>query len=120
MQQRLSLASVESQNTHTNLTVLKQATAPIAPSSPNLFKNIGASVAVGLLLGSGLILGREQLDRRLRTSDDIAQLKQPLLVSLPVSGHASDGRRRHLAHQADEAARADRPAASIAAVHLIR
>ena len=88
MQQRVSLASVESQNTHTNLTVLKQATAPIAPSSPNLLKNIGASVALGLLLGIGLVIGREQLDRRMRTVDDIAELKQPMLISLPVAAHA--------------------------------
>jgi chain length determinant protein EpsF len=88
MQQRVSLAAVESQNTHTNVTVLKQATVPIAPSSPNLVKNIGASAVVGLLLGVGLVLGLEQLDRRLRTIDDLAELKQPMLVSLPVSTHA--------------------------------
>lgn len=71
------------------MTVLKRATAPIAPSSPNLLKNIAASIGVGLMLGVGLVVGREQLDRRLRTVDDIAELKQPLLISLPVSGHAS-------------------------------
>jgi polysaccharide biosynthesis transport protein len=89
MQQRVSQASIESQNTQTNLSVLKQATVPMAPSSPNLLKNIGASVALGLLLGLGLVLGREQLDRRLRTVDDVSELKQAFLVSLPVSGHAS-------------------------------
>jgi polysaccharide biosynthesis transport protein len=89
MQQRVSQASIESQNTQTNLSVLKQATVPMAPSSPNLLKNIGASVAVGLLLGLGFVLGREQLDRRMRTADDVSELKQPMLVSLPVSAHAS-------------------------------
>jgi chain length determinant protein EpsF len=88
IQQRVSLAAVESQNTHTNVTVLKHATVPIAPSSPNLVKNIGASVVVGLLLGVGVVLGLEQLDRRLRTIDDLVELKQPMLVSLPVSAHA--------------------------------
>jgi chain length determinant protein EpsF len=88
MQQRANLASVESQNTYGNVTVLKKATAPLAPSSPDLLKNIGASVLVGLLLGVGLVVGREQLDRRLRTSDDIAAIKQPMLVSLPVAAHA--------------------------------
>jgi polysaccharide biosynthesis transport protein len=88
MQQRVSMATVEGQNTHSSVTVLKHATVPIAPSSPNLLKNIGASVAVGLLLGVGLVLGMEQLDRRLRTVDDLTELKQPLLVSLPVSAHA--------------------------------
>lgn len=89
MQQRVSQASIESQNTQTNLSVLKHATVPMVPSSPNLLKNIGASVALGALLGLGLVLAREQLDRRLRTVDDVSELKQALLVSLPVSGHAS-------------------------------
>ncbi len=88
MQQRVSQASIESQNTQTNLSVLKHATVPMAPSSPNLLKNIGASVALGLLLGLGFVLGREQLDRRMRTVDDVSELKQPMLVSLPVSAHA--------------------------------
>ncbi len=88
MQQRVSQASIESQNTQTNLSVLKHATVPMSPSSPNLLKNIGASIAVGLLLGLGLVLGREQLDRRMRTVDDVSELKQPMLVCLPVSAHA--------------------------------
>jgi hypothetical protein len=50
-------------------------------------KNIGASIAIGLLLGVGLVIGREQLDRRMRTADDVAELKQPLLISLPVAAH---------------------------------
>jgi polysaccharide biosynthesis transport protein len=88
MQQRVNLVSVESQNSQGNVTVLKHATPPIAPSSPNLLKNIGASFAAGLLLGIGVVVGLEQLDRRLRTVDDLTELKQPLLVSLPVSAHA--------------------------------
>jgi polysaccharide biosynthesis transport protein len=88
MQQRVSQASIESQNTQTNLSVLKHATVPMSPSSPNLLKNIGASIALGALLGLGLVLGREQLDRRMRTVDDVSELKQPMLVSLPVSAHA--------------------------------
>jgi polysaccharide biosynthesis transport protein len=88
MQQRVNLASVEGQNTHANVTVLKQATTPVRPSSPNLIKNVAASVVVGLLLGVGLVVGLEQLDRRLRTMDDLVELKQPMLVSLPVSKHA--------------------------------
>lgn len=88
MQQRVSQASIESQNTQPNLSVLKHASTPMAPSSPNMLKNIGAGAALGALLGLGLVLGRELLDRRLRTSDDVSELKQALLVSLPVSSHA--------------------------------
>lgn len=89
MQQRVQLASVESQNTHTNVSVLKHATVPMSPSSPNLVKNVGASLVMGAILGLGLVLGREHLDRRLRTVDDVTELKQPLLVLLPVSSHAN-------------------------------
>lgn len=88
MQQRVSQASIESQNTQTNLSVLKNATAPMSPSSPNMLKNIGAGAALGVLLGVGLVLAREFLDRRLRTADDVSELKQVMLVSLPVSAHA--------------------------------
>jgi polysaccharide biosynthesis transport protein len=88
MQQRVNQAGFESQNTQTNVSVLKNATMPMAPSSPNLLKNIGASLAVGALLGIGLVLGGEFLDRRLRTVDDVTELKQAMLVSLPVSAHA--------------------------------
>lgn len=87
MQQRVNMASVESQNTHTNVTVLKHATTPIAPSSPNLLKNLAASIAGGLLVGVGLVVLREQLDRRLRTVDDVTDLKQVLLITLPVAAH---------------------------------
>jgi polysaccharide biosynthesis transport protein len=89
MQQRVQQAGIETQNTFTNLSVLKQATVPMVSSSPNLLKNFGASIALGTLLGLGLVLGREQLDRRMRTVDDVSELKQALLVSLPVSAHAS-------------------------------
>lgn len=88
MQQRVSQASIESQNTQTNLSVLKNATAPMSPSSPNMLKNIGAGAGLGALLGLGLVLAREFLDRRLRTADDVSELKQVMLVSLPVSAHA--------------------------------
>ena len=89
MQQKVQQAGIETQNTYTNLSVLKHATVPMAPSSPNLVKNIGASIALGALLGLALVLGREQLDRRMRTVDDVSELKQAFLVSLPVSSHAT-------------------------------
>ena len=88
MQQRVNQASVESHNNHANVTVLKNATVPMYPSSPNVPKNIAASLVGGALLALLLVLGREQLDRRMRTSDDVSELKQVMLVSLPVSGHA--------------------------------
>jgi uncharacterized protein involved in exopolysaccharide biosynthesis len=88
MQLRVNQSSVESQNTYTNVTVLKHATDPMAPSAPNVRKNILVGLVLGLALGVGAVVGLELLDRRLRTADDIVELKQPLLVSLPASAHA--------------------------------
>ena len=45
-------------------------------------------IVQSLIGRAGLVLGREQLDRRMRTVDDVSELKQPMLVSLPVSAHA--------------------------------
>ena len=88
MQQRVNLAAVESHNNHANVTVLKSATVPMSPSSPNVPKNIAAGLVAGTLLALLLVVGLEQLDRRLRTIDDVTELKQTMLVSLPVSAHA--------------------------------
>lgn len=87
-QQRLTQVSYEGQNNQTNVSVLKEATVPVAPSSPSLSKNIAASMVLGLLLGLGLVVGLELLDRRMRTADDVAELKQSLLVALPISAHS--------------------------------
>jgi chain length determinant protein EpsF len=89
IQQRVNQASLESQNNFANVTVLKRATAPLQPSSPKLLKLLAASLVVGSLLGFCVVVGWEHLDRRLRTADDLNALKQSVLVSLPVSAHAT-------------------------------
>lgn len=88
MQLRVSQSSFEIQNTYTNVTVLKHATAPMKPSSAKVLKYIAAGLIAGALAAVGAALGLEVLDRRMRSPDDIAELKQPLLVLLPVSTHA--------------------------------
>jgi len=46
-------------------------------------------VFIGTLLAVGFAMLRELLVRRLRTTEDVvAELKQPLLVMLPVAAHA--------------------------------
>lgn len=93
MTQRATQSSVESQNTQTNISVIKQATAPAAASSPNVRRNALAALFVGVLLAVGVALGREVLDRRLRTTADVlTELKQPLLVVLPVAHSALEGK----------------------------
>jgi succinoglycan biosynthesis transport protein ExoP len=89
MQQRVSQANVESQNTLTNVSVIKRASEPHAPSSPNMRRNALVGVFIGTLLAVAFAMLRELLDRRLRTAADVtAELRQQLLVMLPVAEHA--------------------------------
>lgn len=99
MQQRVTQTNLESQNTQTNVSVLKSATEPAFPSSPNVQRNALVGVFVGTLLAVGFVMLREMLDRRLRSAEDVTgELMQPLLVMLPVAKHskASDDSRVRL------------------------
>lgn len=81
---RVNQTSLESQNTQTNVSVMKQATTPAFPSSPRTLLNLAVAIVLGGLLGIALMLARELLDRRMRTIEDIVEgLRQPLLVVLP-------------------------------------
>jgi len=82
---RVSQTSTESQNTQTNVSVLKQATVPMFTSSPRLLLNLGIGVVLGLLLAIGATIVRESRDRRLRSEEDVTLLlKQPLFGVLPA------------------------------------
>jgi len=49
---------------------------------------------LGLLLATGTALVRELFDRRMRSVEDVlTELRQPLLVMLPVSKAALSGKR---------------------------
>lgn len=91
--QRATQSGVESQNTQTNISVIKRATPPATASSPNLQRNTLVALFIGVLLSIGVALGLEVIDRRLRTTADVlTELKQPLLVVLPVSQSALAGK----------------------------
>ena len=82
---RVSQTSTESQNTQTNVSLLKRASPPAFASSPRLRLNLLAGAALGLLLALGLTIVRELRDQRLRTFDDVTVLlKQPVLGVLPA------------------------------------
>ncbi len=86
MAQRVNQTSVESANTQTNVAVIKRASAPTTASFPRLGLNLAASLLAGLILAVGTALVRELFDRRMRNAEDvIVELKQPLLVTLPIS-----------------------------------
>ncbi len=68
---RSSQTSLESQNTQTNVTVLKYASEPAKPSSPLLGLNLSIALVVGLIAAVGIAVMHEFFDRRLRTRDDV-------------------------------------------------
>ena len=79
--QRMSQNNLESQSQQTNVSILSPAVEPTEASRPKILLNILASVLVGGLLGIGVALGLELLDRRVRNLDDLAALE-----GIPVLG----------------------------------
>jgi len=53
------------------ITKIDSAMVPGSPFSPNLFKNLGLSLLLGLALGAALAVLRETLDDRIRSLDEI-------------------------------------------------
>lgn len=81
---RRDQTTLESQTNQSNVAVLSRAEVPSTPSSPRIVLNILLSLFVGLLLGTGIALLIEMLDRRVRTNADAYELLGvPLLGVLP-------------------------------------
>ncbi len=79
--QRFNQASLESQSTQTNVSILNPATAPIEPSSPKILLNTLIAVFLGMMLGVSAAFMREMVDRRVRSAGDLMEILQ-----LPVLG----------------------------------
>ena len=87
MAQRASQTNVESQATQTNIAMLNPASPPADPSKPRVFLNILVSIFLGTMLGVGLALALELLNRRVRSADDLTEaLGIPLLGSIAHVG----------------------------------
>ncbi|HTP75071.1 MAG TPA: chain length determinant protein EpsF [Burkholderiaceae bacterium] len=83
---RMAQTQLESQTTQTNVVLLNTAAEPTEASSPRLRINALVAVFVGTLLGVGLALLREWLDRRVRSREDLTvSLDLPVLGALPSS-----------------------------------
>jgi len=81
--QRLSQTSLESQTQQTNIAVLTPAEPPIKHSSPKLLLNTILACFLGGLLGVGVALLLELANRRIRSTEDIADaLGVPVLAVL--------------------------------------
>lgn len=79
--QRFNQSAMESQNTQTDVVVLNPAMPPMEASSPKVFLNTLLSIFLGSLLGVGLAFLMEMIDRRVRSSEDIASA-----LDIPVLG----------------------------------
>ena len=83
--QRLKEVGVSSGVVANNISVVDEANMPLFPISPNLQKNAGMGLLVGMLLGMGIVFLREQLDESVKNANEIeAKLGLPLLGIVPV------------------------------------
>jgi polysaccharide biosynthesis transport protein len=80
-----------------NAIVVDRATPPSSPSSPKPVRNTILGGLAGLLLGTGVVLVAEKVDRRLRDPGDLEEaFGLPVLARLPDSDAL--GRRLGMAH----------------------
>ena len=79
--ERFSQTQMEGHAGQTEISVLSTAVTPLAPSTPNVRLNIALSVIFGVLLGMGLALIREMLNRRVRSEYDVVTV-----LGVPVLG----------------------------------
>ena len=79
--QRLSQTRIEGQAEQSDIAMLNPAVAPIQPDSPNIPRNVLLSIFVGIMLGCGIALLAELLDRRIRSDQDLSDVLQ-----IPVFG----------------------------------
>jgi len=90
---RYTQASLESQATQTNVSILSPAIEPLEASSPKILRYTAMAVFFGLLAGLGAAFLWEMLDRRVRCAEDVAEMLQ-----IPVLGvlkrHKRSRRRR--------------------------
>ena len=69
--QRFQQTNLESQASLTNISVLSAAVPPVKESFPILWLNVLLGVILGSMLGIGLALIAEMLDRRVRSTEDL-------------------------------------------------
>lgn len=69
-----------------NAELVQPAVAPDSPSSPKTERNVALGLLLGIFLGIGLALLREELDRRVRDIDDVEEVfGLPVLGTIPQS-----------------------------------
>ena len=81
--QRFTQTSFESQTSQTNISILNRAIPPLEPSFPKPMLNCALGLVFGTMLGLGLALLREMLDKRVRSLEDLVTgFDFPVLAAL--------------------------------------
>ncbi len=87
LQARLNDAKLSSELKTTTIQILDRALVPGAPFQPQPVRNTMFAIPLGLVLGVGLALLLDSLDRRVKSPQDVARvLKLPLLTVVPGIG----------------------------------
>jgi chain length determinant protein tyrosine kinase EpsG len=81
LMQRVTQASLESQATQANISVIARATTPALPSSPNVPLNLSIGIVLGSLLGALAALIAESFRGRIRFAEDLGQVTGVDVVS---------------------------------------
>jgi succinoglycan biosynthesis transport protein ExoP len=77
-----------------NIRVVERPQVPTVPVSPVVPLNLGVGAATGLLLGVALAIGREQLDRSIKTPDDLERAHGLLFLGLLPALESPVGNRK--------------------------
>lgn len=95
---RFNQASIEGNANQTDIAVLNAATAPQSHSSPKVRLNILLSIFLGTMLGLGIALIVEMLDRRVRSRDDLSELLEVPVFAI-IGGSSSQKSNKRLKHE---------------------
>lgn len=68
-----------------NLEVVKTASIPSAPASPQPLRTGLIALLIGLFSGVGMVLALDQFDTKVRSTDEVVdRIKKPVLATIPV------------------------------------
>jgi uncharacterized protein involved in exopolysaccharide biosynthesis len=79
--QRFSQTRIEAQSEQSEVSILNPAVAPVEPSAPRVLLNTLVSILLGTILGVGLAMLLELLNRPIRSSSDLKDM-----LGIPVLG----------------------------------
>ena len=80
--QRSIQTRLESLSVQTNIATLNPASVPTEHSRPRILLNMLISVFLGILLGVGIALMLELVNRRVRSIDDLEAIELPVLATI--------------------------------------